>query len=170
MKTVLKKLTYAIGATILAAGVSGTAVNAEEVITISPTNIGCADVEAILPDTWPQDMKTFFQVEAANEYGVAVSGQGGNFDMMCGGQEIFANNNMENLTASGNGADDIDITPEHIEVEVVGDATDQENIDLSLNGEEVIIYFTADDATDADTRARRRYRARLRFRGRVRRR
>jgi len=167
MKTLIKRLTYAISATALGVSISIATVQAE-VITVAPSNMACSDVENILPDTWPQDMKTLFQVEAANEYGVAVTGRGGNFDMMCGGREIFANNNMENLTAAGNGSE-VDITPEYIQVDLVGDAMNQEDIDLSVQGDTVIIYFTADDNTDAtDTRARRRYRARLRFRGNTR--
>jgi len=167
MKFSIKKINYLVGATLIGANISGMAVHAEGVITIAPKNISCSDVEAVLPDTWPQDMKTLFQVEAANEYGVAVTGNGGDFKMDCNGQEIFANNGMENLTASGNGSE-IDITPEYIQVEIVGDAMNQEDIDLSVQGNTVIIYFTADDATDSDTRARRRYRARVRFRGGVR--
>ena len=168
MKTLVKRLTYALGATILGASVSMTAVQAE-VVTVNPLNISCTDLEAVLGDAWPSDMKVLFQVVAANEYGAAVTGSGGSFSLMCGGGEVFENNTMENLTAS-TGDTELDITPVYIEIQMVGGADIEEEIDVSVQGDTVVVEFTADDAAAADTRARRRYRARLRFNGRVRRR
>jgi len=166
MKTLTKRLAYAIGATALGMSVSMTPVQAD-VVTVNPLNISCADLEAVLGEAWPTDMKTLFQVVAANEYGAAVTGNGGHFSLMCGGGEVFQNNTMENLTAS-TGDTELNITPVYIEIQMVGGVATEEEINVSVQGDTVVVDFTADDAGVADTRARRNYRARIRFNGNTR--
>ena len=97
MKALKRTLLLATGVTALA--VSMTAVQAET-ITISSSNISCADLPTILGGDWPNEMKTLFQVVAATEYGAAVTGEGGDFTMLCKGGEVFPDNTMERLTAS----------------------------------------------------------------------
>jgi len=165
MKSLKRRLAYAMGVAALGVGVSTTAV--AEVVTVNSLNISCADLEAVLGDSWPSDMKVLFQVVAADQYGASVTGNGGNFTMMCNGSEVFQNNTMENLTAS-DGSTELDITPVYIEVKLIGNSDGQENIDVSVQGDTVVVEFVADDVTESSTRARRLYQARIRFNGNVR--
>jgi len=163
MKSLKRRIMYAMGATALGMSVSMTPVQAD-VVTVNPLNISCADLEAVLGNAWPSDMKVLFQVVAANEYGAAVTGNGGNFSLMCGGSEVFQNNTMENLTAS-TGDTELDITPVYIEIQLVGGAAADEDISVSVQGDTVVVDFVVDDATEGDTRARRNYSARISFNG-----